>query len=243
MPAPISYGESSTSIFRAAILERATPSPSTGRKATPVRRTRNRRVGARKRTHASGAAGHQSPNRALGGQVVGGNRAAGAAGDGVTNVIRAIAALALLTASAHSLAASNSKKSDALSSTAPWWEKVTVTIAGNGKAQSCRYESSLRPNAGAECDVTGDQASLAEGSGASSKSDLTRITFERRFTPGLQAAKADLQPGETLLGQQVMALAIDAAGSVKGCKIVATAGAMTPDYGCKDAAAEKFEAS
>jgi hypothetical protein len=158
-------------------------------------------------------------------------------------VIRAIAALALLTASAYSLAASTSKPADALSSTAPWWEKVTVTIAGNGKAQSCRYESSLRPDASAECDVTGNQAAMAEGSGSSSKSDLTRITFERRFSPGQTAANAEVQPGETLLGQQVMALAIDAAGSVKGCKIVATGGDMTPDYGCKDAAAEKFEAS
>jgi len=67
-------------------------------------------------------------------------------------VIRAIAALALLTASAHSLAASTSK-ADALSSSAPWWEKVTVTIAGNGKAQSCRYETSLRPDAATKCDV------------------------------------------------------------------------------------------
>lgn len=158
-------------------------------------------------------------------------------------MIRAIAALALLTASAHSLAASHSKAADALSSTAPWWEKVTVTIAGDGKAQSCRYESSLRPDASAECDVTGNQAAMAEGSGSSSKSDLTRITFERRFSPGPTPASADLQPGETLLGQQVMALAIDAAGSVKGCKIVSTGGDMTPDYGCKDAAAEKFEAS
>ena len=40
-----------------------------------------------------------------------------------------------------------------------------------------------------------------------------------------------------------MALAIDAAGSVKGCKIVSPPGDMTPDYGCKEAAAEKFEAS
>ena len=119
--------------------------------------------------------------------MVGGNRVAGAAGDGVTVVIRAIAALALVTASAHSLAASAPKGADILSSTAPWWEKVTVTIAGNGKAQSCRYESSLRPEAGAECDVTGDQASMAEGSGSSSKSDMTRITFERRFTPGAHA--------------------------------------------------------
>jgi hypothetical protein len=175
--------------------------------------------------------------------VDGGNRVAGAAGDGVTLVIRAIAALALLTASAHSLAASAAKGTDALSSSAPWWEKVTVTIAGDGKAQSCRYETSLHPNAGAECDVTGDQASMAKGSGASNKSDLTRITFERRFTPGTQAAKADMLPGETLLGQQVMALAIDAAGSVQGCKIVSADGAMTPDYGCTEAKAEKFEAS
>jgi hypothetical protein len=158
-------------------------------------------------------------------------------------VIRAIAALALLTASAHSLAASTSKSDDALSSSAPWWEKVTVTIAGDGKAQSCRYETSLRPDASAECDVTGNQATMAEGSGSSSKSDLTRITFERRFSPGLTPASAEVQPGETLLGQQVMALAIDAAGSVKGCKIVSTGGEMTPDYGCKDAAAEKFEAN
>jgi len=175
--------------------------------------------------------------------VDGGNHVAGAAGDGVMLVIRAIAALALLAASAHSLAASAPKSSDALSSTAPWWEKVTVTIAGNGKAQSCRYETSLKPNAGAECDVTGDQASLASSGGGSNKSDVTRITFERRFTPGAQAAKSELSPGETLLGQQVMALAIDSAGSVKGCKIVSADGAMTPDYGCKEAQAEKFEAN
>jgi hypothetical protein len=40
-----------------------------------------------------------------------------------------------------------------------------------------------------------------------------------------------------------MTLAIDAAGSVKGCKVIATSGDMTPDYSCKDAQAEKFEAS
>ena len=30
---------------------------------------------------------------------------------------------------------------------------------------------------------------------------MTRITFERRFTPGREPASAELQPGETLLGQ------------------------------------------
>jgi hypothetical protein len=164
----------------------------------------------------------------------------------VNDVIRTLAALALLTASSHTLAASAASSANAdvaLSSTAPWWEKVTVTIAGDGKAQACRYETSLDPAAAQECDVTGNQAAMAGGSGSSSKSDVTRITFERRFTPGALPASAELQPGDTLLGRQVMALAIDAAGSVKGCKVVATSGDMTPDYGCKDASAEKFEAS
>ena len=52
-----------------------------------------------------------------------------------------------------------------------------------------------------------------------------------------------LQPGDTLLGGQVMALAIDGAGAVKGCKIVATSGSVTPQYGCTEASAERFEAN
>jgi len=156
-------------------------------------------------------------------------------------VIRAIAALALISASAHSFAAATSKAADTLSSTAPWWEKVTVTIAGDGKAQSCHFESSLRPESGKDCDVVGSQAAMGKPSG--NKSEFTRITFERRFTPGPISGGSDVEPGDTLLGRQVMALAIDATGSVQGCKIVAVSGDMTPDYGCKEAAAERFEAS
>jgi hypothetical protein len=156
-------------------------------------------------------------------------------------VIRTLAALALLTASTHVIAASAAKSDPKLSSTAPWWEKVTVTIAGDGKPQACRYETSLQPNASEQCDVTGDQAGVAKSSGT--KSELTRITFERRFTPGSAPIDAQLPTGDTLLGRQVMALAIDSAGSVKGCRVVSAAGDMTPDYGCKEAAAEKFEAS
>lgn len=157
-------------------------------------------------------------------------------------MIRTLAALALLTASAPIIAASTAKD-PALSSTAPWWEKVTVTIAGDGKPQACRYETSLDPTAAKDCDVTGSQAAMAEGSGSSRQSDVTRITFERRFTPGTAAATAELPTGDTLLGRQVLTLAIDAAGAVKGCRVVATSGDMTPDYSCKDAQAEKFEAS
>jgi hypothetical protein len=46
-----------------------------------------------------------------------------------------------------------------------------------------------------------------------------------------------------LLGRQVMSLAIDGAGKVKGCRVVATSGDVTPAYGCDDAQSEHFEAS
>jgi hypothetical protein len=52
-----------------------------------------------------------------------------------------------------------------------------------------------------------------------------------------------VQAGDTLLGSQVMALAIDGAGAVKGCQIVSKSGSMTPDYGCEEAKAERFEAN
>ena len=97
-------------------------------------------------------------------------------------MIRTLAALALLTASTHGIAAPGLEgQSAALSSTAPWWEKVTVTIAGDGKARACRYETSLDPAAAKECDVTGNQTAMGDGS--RNKSDVTRITFERRFSP------------------------------------------------------------
>jgi hypothetical protein len=119
---------------------------------------------------------------------------------------------------------------------------VTVTIGGDGKPESCRYETSLDPAAGQACDVDSSQAALARRT-SSGPGELTRITFERRFTPGAAPAKANLQTGDTLLGGQIMALAIDAKGAVKNCRIVSQAGAMRPQYGCDDAAAERFQAS
>lgn len=147
----------------------------------------------------------------------------------------------LLAALAVSAASTN--PSATLVSTAPWWEKVTVTIMGDGKAQSCRYESSLRPDSKQSCEVAGGSSSAAAGS-VGSKGEYTRITFERRYHPGpTLPAAGSLYAGDTLLGRQVMALAIDSAGAVKGCKIVAMAGEMTTDYGCDEAKAERFEAS
>ena len=160
-------------------------------------------------------------------------------------MIRAIAALALLAASsatAVAAAATTSADSDTLVSTAPWWEKVTVTIGGDGKTQACRYESSLKPADAQTCDV-GDTASAKAGAASGSKAELTKITFERRFSPGAEPASPKLQTGDTLLGGQVMALAIDAHGQVKKCQIVAASGDMKPDYGCDEATAERFDAS
>lgn len=148
-------------------------------------------------------------------------------------MFRAILALVLASTSAHS--------TETLTSTVPWWERVTVTVTDDGKAQSCRYETSLQPTAAKDCSVSGGMAGNAKSAGA--KNQYTRITFERRFTPGVKPQTAALQPGETLLGGQVMALAIDARGAVKNCRIVATSGAVTPQYGCDEAATERFEAS
>ena len=173
-------------------------------------------------------------------------------------MIRTLALLALLTASAPIIAAAEpakghaaihtatpSKADAALDATVPWWEKVTVSLAGDGKSNSCRYETSLDPAASKNCDVEGDAKSLADSDGKSSAKDqLTRLTFERRFNPGSMAPQdAALETGDTLLGRQVLSLAIDAAGKVKGCRVVSKSGDMTPSYGCEDAQAEHFTAS
>ena len=126
----------------------------------------------------------------------------------------------------------------------PWWEKITVTISGDGKPQGCKFESSVKP--AHSCDVVGGEAAEATSSSAASasaKAEYTRITFERRFQPGAQPKADDLQPGETLLGGQVMALGIDSHGLVKACKIVSEAGSVKPEYGCEQAKTEHFEAS
>ena len=155
-------------------------------------------------------------------------------------MFRAIVGLSL--ASAASVAAAATIPASTLDSTAPWWERVTVTITGDGEAHSCRFESSLKPNDTQSCDVTSSPGAASKLSNSGSKAEFTRITFERRFTPGVQS-DPKLPVGDTLLGQQVMALAIGAKGTVEGCEIVATSGDVRPDYGCAEAKAEKFQAS
>ena len=153
---------------------------------------------------------------------------------------------ALLVASAAAVAATaapeTTTSNDTLVSSASWWEKVTVTLDGNGKPEACLYTTSLSPAKAEACDVDGGQAAEATHASAS-KGEVTRITFERRFTPGAAPRQAKLESGDTLLGGQVMALAIDGRGAVKNCKVVAASGDMRPEYSCDDAQAEKFTAS
>ena len=151
----------------------------------------------------------------------------------------AIAALALASATAH--------PTPALNPSSPWWERVTVTVSDDGQTQSCSYQTSKLPDNAKACSVVGGEAALAKTSSSSSESgakdQVTRITFERRFSPEAKAELTDLKPGDVLIGGQVMALAIDGNGAVKGCKIVATSGSVMPQYGCDEAASERFEAS
>ena len=148
--------------------------------------------------------------------------------------------LALAGVAGLAATAAAATSTDKLVSSAPWWEKVTVTIAGDGNPEACVYESSLAPDT-QSCDVASSAATTHSAS--ASKDEVTRITFERRFTPDAQPAKPDLKPGDTLLGGQVMALAIDPHGAVKNCRIVSASGDMQPDYGCDEATAERFRAS
>lgn len=153
-----------------------------------------------------------------------------------------IAALVLASAAGALGASASASSPSTLVSNAPWWEKVTVTLSGDGKPEACRYETSLKPTAAEYCDVASSEASMVSKA-SESKGEVTRITFERRFDPGAAPIKPALQAGDTLLGGQVMALAIDPHGAVKGCRIVARSGEMQPQYGCEDASAERFQAS
>ncbi|HEY8435397.1 MAG TPA: hypothetical protein VIK68_12430 [Sphingomicrobium sp.] len=155
--------------------------------------------------------------------------------------MRKIAALILASAAGALGVAASASTPSTLVSNAPWWEKITVTLGGDGNAEACRYETSLK-QAPEACDVASNAAAVASKA-SDSKGEVTRITFERRFTPGAAPAKPQLAPGDTLLGGEMMALAIDGRGSVKDCRVVSAAGAMKPEYSCDDAQAERFQAS
>ena len=145
-----------------------------------------------------------------------------------------IAALALA-------AAATATSSPVTLSSAPWWEKITITYGDDGSHRSCNYESSRSRGSKEACDdetapVTAAKASTGNGG------VQTKITFERSFTPGAMPNIRDMEPGDALLGGLVMMVAIDRDGSVSGCSVVAETGAAKPDFGCEQVRAERFQA-
>lgn len=138
-------------------------------------------------------------------------------------------------------AADDSARSNPLP-VAPWWEKFTVTMTGDGNAKSCKYETSTRSEPSGHCALAGaDFGSGGAETKESAASQYLKLTFERRFSLGdSPPPDAPLATGDTLLGREVMAIAIGPRGKVTGCKIESTSGDMPPDYNCDDASAERF---
>jgi hypothetical protein len=138
------------------------------------------------------------------------------------------------------LASAPAEPSPALTFESPWWEKFTFTMTGDGAQQSCSYETSL---AGSNTQSCGDDSPAPMRHSASAGGAYTKITVERRFTPASRPDSLDVQAGDTLLGGQVLALAVDKSGAVQGCQVIGTQGDLTPPYGCDEAKTEKFDAN
>ena len=131
-----------------------------------------------------------------------------------------------------------STPSPILESSMPWWERITVTVDDKGKQQSCQYEASLLPAGASAC---GEEmaASVPAGSGGPS-GRYSKVTFERRFSPGGRPDSGSLEPGDELLGRQVMFLTFDGAGTIDSCRVVAATGDMAFRYDCDEARKEQF---
>ena len=146
----------------------------------------------------------------------------------------------MLSFAAIALAAASAATSPTLVSNSPWWEKVTVTYGDDGSHRSCNYESSLPLGGEGACaEATASGSKAARGTAGVQ----TKITFERRFTPGAMPASKALDPGDTLIGGLMMMVAFDEAGAVRACSVLAETGEARPDYGCDEVRAERFQAS
>ena len=127
-----------------------------------------------------------------------------------------------------------------LESAVPWWERITVTVDDKGAQQNCRYQISTSPRGAEACDKATAASINAIGGGTAGI--YTKMTYERRFSPGGKLDSGRLQPGDTLVGRQVMYLTIDPKGSILSCKVVAASGA-SPNYDCDMAKKEQFRAA
>lgn len=138
---------------------------------------------------------------------------------------------------AAALAAAN--PSPMLEAATPWWERITVTVDDQGTQQSCKYQSSLAPG-GAEACAKDIASTIETGSAKGGPGVLSKLTFERRFSPGAKLDSGRLQTGDKLLGQQVMFLTIGGDGAIESCLVVGTSGDLLPAYGCAEAKSEQF---
>ena len=127
-----------------------------------------------------------------------------------------------------------------LETSVPWWERITVTVDDKGKQQSCRYQISLLPSGAKACDEA-MAASVGAGNGGQAGA-FSKLTFERRFSPGGQLDGGRLEPGDQLLGRKVLFLTIDASGAIESCHEVAKTGEMAFQYDCDAARKEQFRA-
>lgn len=127
----------------------------------------------------------------------------------------------------------------ALEASVPWWEKISVTVDDKGKQQSCTYQSSLAGTGVQACDEE-MAASIAPRSAKGTTGVFSKLTFERRFSPGQKLDSGRLETGDKLLGQQVMFLIFSPDGAIQSCRIVGTSGDILPSYGCDEAKAEQF---
>ena len=149
----------------------------------------------------------------------------------------------MLSFAAIALAAASAATTPTLTSNTPWWEKITVTYDGNGSHRACNYETSLAYAQTKEaCDLGSARADAAKAA-ASNAGVQTKITFERRFTPGTLPKLDSLQPGDTLIGGLMMLVAIGEDGAVRACSVIAESGEDKPSYGCEQVRAERFQAS
>ena len=128
-----------------------------------------------------------------------------------------------------------------LEASVPWWEKITVTVDDKGAQQSCKYQSSLSARGAETCDEA-MASTIASPKAQGGSGAFSKLTFERRFSPGATLDNGRLETGDKLLGQQVMFLTIDGDGSIQSCRVVGTSGDMLPAYGCEQAKSEQFRA-
>lgn len=126
-----------------------------------------------------------------------------------------------------------------LEASTPWWEKITVTVDDKGAQQSCRYQSSRAPDRPEACEE-GMASTVPLVGGKSGTGLYSRLTFERRFSPGAKLDSGRLQAGDTLIGQRVMHLTIGADGAIDACRVVGTSGDLVPAYSCDGVQAEQF---